>query len=92
MRGTLFDLFKSYLSSILKYVIHNGISLVFSLNQIQCGVSQVSVFDPILFLLYINDITNISPVFKPILFADDTTLICNDKSIIHLENQIKHEI
>ena len=46
----------------------------------------------ILLLLYINDLTNISPVFKPILFANDTTLIFNDKSIIHLENQIKHDI
>ena len=35
---------------------------------------------------------NISSVFKPILFADDTTLICNDKSIINLENKIKHGI
>ena len=47
---------------------------------------------PILFLLYINDLPNISPVFKPILFDDDTTLIFNNKSIINLENKIKHGI
>ena len=56
----------------MQYVIHNGIRS--SLNKIQCGVPQGSVLGPILFLLYIN-IPNISPVFKPILFADDTTLI-----------------
>ena len=42
--------------------------------------------------MYINDLPNIYPVFKPILFADDTTLIFNDKSIINLENKIKHAI
>ena len=72
----------------MQYVIHNGIRS--SLNKIQCGVPQGSVLGPILFLLYINDLSNIYPVFKPILFADYTTLIFNDKSIINLENQIKH--
>ena len=32
------------------------------------------------------------PVFKPILFANDTILIFNDKSIINLENKIKYGI
>ena len=72
----------------MQSVTHNDISS--SLNKIQCGVPQVSVLGPILFLLYINDLPNISPVVKSILFADDTTLICNDKSIINLENKIKH--
>ena len=62
------------------------------LNKIQCGVPQGSVLGPILFVLYIDDLQNISPVFKPIFFADDTTLICNDKSIINLENKIKNGI
>ena len=90
IRGTSFDLFKSYLSNRMQYIIHNGI--MSSLNNIQCGVPQGSVLGPILFLLYINDLPNISPVFKSILFADDTTLIFNYKSIINLENKIKHGI
>ena len=72
IRGTSFDLFKSYLSNIMQYVIHNGIRS--SLNKIQCGVPQGSVLGPIFSLLYINDLPIIYPVFKPILFADDTTL------------------
>lgn len=34
----------------------------------------VGILAPILFLLYINDICNISHSLKPILFADDSTL------------------
>ena len=68
IRRTSFDLFKSYVSNRMQYVIHNGIRS--SLNKIQCGVPQGSVLGSVLFLLYINDLPNISPVFKPILFAE----------------------
>ena len=64
-------------SNKMQYVIHNDIRS--SLNKIQFGVPlNISVLGPILFVLYINDLSNISPIFKPILFADDTTFICND--------------
>ena len=33
-----------------------------------------SLLCPLLFILYINDLPNISNLFKPILFADDATL------------------
>ena len=30
---------------------------------------------PLLFILYINDITNVSNVLQPIVFVDDTSLV-----------------
>ena len=43
-------------------------------SSISRGVPHRSVLDPILFLLFVNDLPNSSSLFKFILFADDSTL------------------
>ena len=50
-----------------------GISLSSS-KTINKGVPQGSIIGPLAFLLFINDLPNISNVFNTVLFADDTTI------------------
>ena len=87
-RGVVLQLFSSYLSGRLQRVrVNHEVS---AYRPITCGVPQGSVLGPILFLLFINDISNLSPSSHYTLFADDTTLTCSSPSyhnLIHLANR-----
>ena len=62
-----------------------------SLKFIDIGVPQSFILEPLLFLLYINDISN-SVNCTPRLFADNTCLLMGAPSINILENQLKDEL
>ena len=55
------------------------------LKDIVCRVPQGSILGPLLFILYVNDITSTSNVLDFILFADDTTILYSHENI---ESQI----
>ena len=50
-------------------------------ESITCGVPQGSVCGPLLFLLYIDDISKVLTTCKVSLYADDTVLYCSAKNI-----------
>ena len=56
------------------------------------GVPQESILDPILFLLYVNDVGNISSVVFIILFADDTNVFVLAKNLDHFIHVMNDEI
>ena len=67
IRGIAHEWFISYLSSRQQSVMYNGHESEF--KMMRCGVPQGSILGPLLFLLYINDLTAVSNFFMPILFC-----------------------
>ena len=61
-------------------------------KNVTCSVPQGSILGPHLFILYVNDITNTTSLFKIILFADDTTLLYSHPDISSKISSINMEL
>ena len=77
IRGLALDRIRSYFSNRKQYVEYNGHRSL--RNEISCGVPLGSFLGPLFFLLYINDINNVSNLLNLILFADDTNVFMSHK-------------
>ena len=73
IRGIVLDWFKSYLENRKQFVQYQSCDSEY--KNIKCGVPQRSILGPLLFILYVNDITTTTSLLEIILFADDTTLL-----------------
>ena len=82
IKNNKLDWFRSYLSDRSQYVDMNG--TLSDTLYITTGVPQGSILGPILFLIYINDISKASTFFDFICYADDTTLKANISKVRRL--------
>ena len=81
----MYNWIQTYLSNRRQFTVINGISS--ESKTISYGVPQGSVLGPLLFLIYINDISNAVPDGELRLFADDTSLFVAGPDLNMLESK-----
>ena len=92
--GRTHKLIKSYLEDrlqrddIVSNVLHTNASS--DQGKISHGVPQGSIFGPLLFLIYINDLPKILSNFSILaIFTDDMSIIISDSNSVDFQTNIK---
>ena len=82
--------FKSYLDERTHNTLVNG-----NLSNIAgsiCGIPQGSILGPLLFTMYINDLPQCTSHMNVSMYADDTALYVNSKSIKNLIDMLNEDL
>ena len=72
IRGAAFNWLEDYINNRQNFDQFNGFNSPYS--NIKCGVPQGSILGPLLSLIYITEMYDVSKVLYFILFADDTNI------------------
>jgi len=87
VRGNSLKLIESYSSNRQVYVSINSTNS--SKQDISIGLPQGSILGPLLFNIYINDISNLVPESNIVIYADDVAVLFNDSDMDGLNMKIQ---
>ena len=90
VRGIPLQWFASYLSNRKQYVSVNGHTS--DKLQVTHGVPQGSGLGPLLFLIFINDLPNVSKFLQFYLFADDTNIYYESSDLLNIQKILNREL
>lgn len=86
IKGNLYKIMESYLTNRKQKT--DVSSFVSSYRQVKIGVPQGSILGPLLFILYINDLSNVSSDASFYLFADDTAILLKAANVLELQTKL----
>ena len=90
IRGNALSWLESYLDCRTQVVSVNGYSS--QMRVVKYGVPQGSILGPLLFIIYMNDLSAVCRMIQPTLFADDTNLLISQKKPIENGTEIGSEL
>ena len=90
IRGTCLSWFRSCIYNRKQFTYFSG--TYSDQLEMKCGVPQGSILGPLLFILYVNDISKVSLTSSLILFADDTNIFFSGKNPQILQDSICKEL
>ena len=83
IRGKALQWITSYLENRMQFVSIDGTDS--KTRHMKYGVPQGSILGPLLFIIYINDIPNVSQIANFIMYADDANIIITGDDIAEVD-------
>ena len=90
VHGTELQWFHNYFTNRTQVVSANG--AVSTTQPISCGVPQGSILGPLLFTLYVNDLSSVAVHGKVVLYADDTAIFLSGKNIEDIQEKLNSDL
>lgn len=63
-----------------------------NITTLKCGVPQATIFGPLLFLIYVNDLLNCLSFSLPGMYADDTHITYAGSDLHLIQSRLSHDL